>query len=114
MKTEPSGQEASRLRQKKFATIRSLQVPEDALPGSLALCHTRCGKSTCHCVKGEGHPVWKLTYMHDGKKVVERIPAEWAEEVRRRVEAGRQFRDAVTEVFNANAQLLVLLRRQTM
>lgn len=55
-----------------------------------------------------------LTYMLDGKKRVERIPDEWVEEVQRRVDAGRQFRDAVTEVFNANAQLLVLLRRQTM
>jgi hypothetical protein len=114
MKTEPKGPEASRLRQQKFATIRSLEVPADALPGSLALCHTRCGKPTCHCAKGEGHPVWKLTYMHDGKKIVERIPAEWAEEVKRRVDAGRQFRDAVAEVLHANAQLLVLLRRQTM
>ena len=113
MKIEPKGREASRLRQKKFSTIRSLRMPEDALPGSLALCHTRCGKPTCHCAKGEGHPVWKLTYMHDGKKIVERIPAEWAAEVKRRVDAGRQFRDAVAEVFNANAQLLVLLRRQT-
>ena len=112
MKTEPTGQEASRLRQKKFATMRSLRFPEDGLPGSLALCHTRCGKPTCHCAKGQGHPVWKLTYMLDGKKVVERIPQEWAEEVQRRVDAGRQFRDAVAEVLHTNAQLLVLQRRQ--
>lgn len=113
MKIEPKGQEASRLRQRKHAALRTLEVPEDGLPGSLALCHRRCGKPTCHCAKGEGHPIWQLTYMLDGKKKVERIPAEWVEEVRRRVDAGRQFRDAVTEVFNANAQLLVLWRRQS-
>ncbi len=89
MKTEPTGQEATRLRQKKFATIRSLQMPEGALPGSLALCHARCGKPTYHSAKDKGHPVLKLTYMHDGKKIVERIPAEWAEDVQRRVDAGR-------------------------
>ena len=55
-----------------------------------------------------------LTYMLDGKKRVERIPTEWVDEVKRRVDAGRQFRDAVAEVFAANAQLLVLLRRKTM
>ncbi len=114
MKIEPKGQEASRLRQKKFATLRALEIPEDALPGSLALCHRRCGKPTCHCAKGEGHPIWMLTYMRDGKKVVERVPHEWAEEVKRRVDAGRQFRDAIAEVFDANAQLFVLWRRQTM
>jgi hypothetical protein len=43
---------------------------------------------------------------------VERIPAEWADEVRRRVEAGRAFREAVAEVFALNAELLVLERRQ--
>ncbi len=113
MKIEPKGQAASRLRQKKYSTLRTIQVPEDALPGSLALCHRRCGKPTCHCAKGEGHPIWQLTYVLDGKKQVERIPHEWAEEVKRRVDAGRQFRDAVTDVFNANAQLLVLWRRQS-
>lgn len=55
-----------------------------------------------------------LTYMLDGKKKVERIPNEWVEEVQRRVDAGRQFKDAIADVFNANAQILVLLRRQTM
>jgi hypothetical protein len=64
------------------------------------------------CEKGEGRPVWKLTCMHNGKKVVERVPAEWAEDVQRRVDAVRQFRDAIAEVFHTNAQLLVLMRRQ--
>lgn len=113
MKIEPRGPEASRARQRKHAALRTLKVPEDALPGSLALCHRRCGKPTCHCSTGEGHPIWMLTYMLDGKKKVERIPAEWVDEVRRRVDAGRQFKDAIAEVFNANAQLLVLWRRQS-
>jgi hypothetical protein len=50
--------------------------------------------------------------MVNGKKRVERIPAEWAEEVRRRVEAGRAFKEAWTEILVANAELLVLERRQ--
>lgn len=50
--------------------------------------------------------------MLNGKKRVERIPHDWVEEVRRRVEAGRQFKDAVSEVFATNAQLLALQRKQ--
>lgn len=50
--------------------------------------------------------------MVAGKKHVERIPAEWVEEVRRRVTAGREFKEAVAEVFAANAQLLALQRQQ--
>ena len=48
----------------------------------------------------------------EGKKRVERIPEEWVDEVRRRVEEGREFKRAMVEVFAANAQLLVLQRRQ--
>ena len=50
--------------------------------------------------------------MSAGQRRVERIPKDWAEEVRRRVEAGRDFQDAVREVLAANAELLVLWRKQ--
>lgn len=112
MEVRPKGPEAARLRQRKFELIRRFHLPEDLLPGSLSLSHTRCGKPTCHCASGEGHPAWSLTFMVAGHKRVERIPKEWAEEVRRRVEAGREFQQALREVLTANAQLLVLWRKQ--
>ncbi len=86
---------------------------ERLLPGSLSETHRRCGKPTCHCAEGAGHPSWYLTFMVEGKKRVERIPAAWVEDVRRRVDAGREFKQAVAEVLAANAQLLVLERQQT-
>ena len=43
---------------------------------------------------------------------MERIPAQWAEEVERRVAAGRELQDAVKEVLAANVQLLVLAKQQ--
>jgi hypothetical protein len=113
MKIDPRGPEAARLRQRKFERLAGLRLPADALPGSLSLSHRRCGKSTCHCAAGgQGHPVWTLTFMVDGKKRVEKIPDEWVEEVRQRVEQGREFRQAVAEVWAANARLLALERRQ--
>lgn len=113
MNQEPRGPQASRLRQRKFALLRRFSIPADLLPGSLSLSHTRCGKPRCHCADGPGHPVWSLTFMRDGKKHVERIPAAWAEQVRQRVEAGREFQQAVREVFSINAQLLALAKKQT-
>lgn len=112
MDVPPKGPRASRLRQRKFELIRRFHLPDDLLPGSLCLSHTRCGKPSCHCASGEGHPAWSLTFMANGKKRVERIPKEWVEEVRRRVAAGREFQDAVKEVLAANAELLVLRRKQ--
>ena len=112
MNNEPRGPQASRLRQRKFELVRRFQLPDDLLPGSLSLSHLRCGKPTCHCAEGRGHPVWSLTFMVGGKKRVQHIPKDWVEDVRRRVKAGREFQDAVREVLAANAQLLVLARQQ--
>lgn len=110
---DAKGNAAARLRQRKYALLRRWQIPPDALPGSLALTHRRCGTPTCHCAQGEGHPLWSLTFMVNGKKRVERIPDEWVEQIRPLVEQGREFKDAVAEVFAANAQLLALQRRQS-
>lgn len=112
MNTEPKGPRAARLRQRKHELIGKFDIPPNLLPGSLSLTRSRCGKPTCHCAKGEGHPGWMLTFMVDGKKRVERIPEEWAAEVGRRVKAGREFKQAVSEVLAANAQLLALRRRE--
>lgn len=111
---QPKGPQASRLRQRKFDLLRRFPIPEDLLPGSLSLSHLRCGKPTCHCAKTKDprHPVWSLTFMVQGRKHVQHIPQHWVEQVQRRVQAGREFQDAVREVLAANAQLLVLARQQ--
>jgi hypothetical protein len=114
MNVEPKGVIANQLRLQKRRLLSGLEIPPDGLPGSLALTHRRCGKPTCHCAgdKSKGHPVWSLTFMVQGKKRVERIPDEWIESVRKRVEAGRKFKEAVAEIFAANAQLLTLWRKE--
>src|SRR5712691_11487503 len=109
---DAKGNSAARLRQRKHALLGQFGIPANALPGSLARTYRRCGKPTCHCADGEGHPLWSLTFMVDGKKRVERIPDEWVEQIRPLVEQGREFKDAVAEVFAANAQLLALWRQQ--
>ena len=109
----PIGPEAAALKLRKRALLARLRrIPRDALPGSLALTHRRCGKSNCHCAKGAGHPFYSLTFMVDGKKHVESIPLEWIDAVRPAVDSGRGFKDAVAELLVINAQLLVLSRQQ--
>ena len=109
---DPKGPQAARWRQRKFSTLERFAIPGDLLPGSLTMSRTRCGKPTCHCAEGEGHEAWIFTFMSQGKQRVERIPREWVAEVRRRVEAGRDFQNAVREVLTANAELLILSRKQ--
>ena len=73
---------------------------------------TRCGKPSCRCAKGEGHEAWTFTFMAGGKHRVERIPKFWVDQVRQRVEAGRDFQNAVRQILTANAELLILARTQ--
>jgi len=111
----PRGAAAARLRQEQHALVRRFRLPADLtemLPGSLSLSHVRCGKPTCHCARGQGHPVWHLTYRSGGRTRVLHIPTAWAERIRRRVEAGRACQDAVRDVLAASAELLTLERRQ--
>lgn len=108
----PSGSDTSRLRRRARLLLARFHLPDDALPGSLALSHRRCGKPSCHCADGDGHPLWTLTFMAGGKKRVETIPADWVAAIRPRVAAGRRFKQAAAELLAINAELLVLARNQ--
>lgn len=109
---DPKGPQAARWRQRKFERLQRFPIADDLLPGSLTVSYTRCGKPTCHCVQGQGHEAWTFTFMSRGKRRVERIPKEWIADVRQRVGAGREFQEAVREILTANAELLILARRQ--
>jgi hypothetical protein len=113
MNDDPKGPIAARWRKRKFDQISRFHIPDDLLPGSFVRTVVKCGKPTCHCATGEGHPHWTLTFMSDGKRRVIHIPAAIVDDVRRRVEAGRIFQDAVRDVLTANAELLALSNQQT-
>ena len=106
-----SGARVSRIQKQKEKLLQRLRVPADALPGSLSVSRLRCGKGNCHCSQDEGHENWTLTYMVDGKKRVKHIPQELVEYVRQKVDHGKAFKDALNQIFLANIELLVLLRK---
>ena len=103
---------ASILRQRKHSLVQRFGLPENALGGHLAMTHRRCGKPTCHCADGQGHPMWALSYSFEGKKRVEVVPTDLAKQLRPLVEKGRELREAVMEVLAINLQLLRLWRLQ--
>ena len=108
----PVGTEAAALKRRKRKLLTRLRIPPDALPGSLVLSHRRCGKPGCHCAEGAAHPFYSLTFMVEGNKHVESVPAGWIDAVRPAVAAARSFKDAISGLFAINAQLLVLARQQ--
>lgn len=102
--------QASLLRQRKYKLVRRFGLPANALGGHLGLTYRRCGKPTCHCADGEGHPMWTLAYSFAGKKRTEVLPESLASELAPLVEQGRQIREAVLEVLAINLELLRLWR----
>jgi hypothetical protein len=106
------GSTASRLRQRKHVLMQRFKIPDGLLPGTICVSYRKCGNPNCHCVSDDGHESWSWTFMVDGKKRVEHVPADKLEEIRSRIEQGREFQDAVREVLTANAQLIVLERQQ--
>jgi hypothetical protein len=110
--TQVKGAEASRLRQRKHVLMERFKIPDGLLPGTICVTHRKCGNENCHCASGEGHESWSWTFMRNGQKRVEHVPADKVEEIRKRIEHGREFQDAVREVLAANARLIVLERQQ--
>lgn len=106
------GPQATRLRSRARRLLARFHLPQDALPGSLAISHRRCGKPSCHCAQGDGHPFATLTFRLAGKKRVEAIPADWLDSIRPRVNAGQKFKKMAAELLAINAELLVLARQQ--
>lgn len=103
---------ASRLRRRKYVLVHRFGFPDEFLGGSLTQTHRRCGKATCHCASGAGHPQWALTYSVEGTKYVQALPAEVVPALQPLVERGREYRDAVAELLSINAQLVSLWRQQ--
>jgi hypothetical protein len=103
---------AARLRRRKYALVRRFGFPAEVLGGSLAQTYRRCGRPTCHCAAGVGHPQWALTYCVKGTKYVQALPADVVPELQLLVARGHQYRDAVTELLAINAQLLSLWRKE--
>ena len=106
------GRDASRLRQRKFKLIRRYGLPEDIVGGSLSQTYRSCGKPTCHCARGRGHPIWLLTFRVDGEKRNVVVPSSSVPALAPLVEEGQELRDALKELVTINAQLVQLWRQE--
>jgi hypothetical protein len=106
------GVEASQLRRRRGILARRFGIPQEILGGSLNQVTRKCGKTTCRCASGEGHPMWTLTYSVNGRRHVEFVPNDLVPQLAPLSEEGRDYRDALHEILTLNAQLVTLWRRQ--
>jgi len=103
---------ASQLRQQRSQIARRFGIPQTLIGGTLRRARRRCGKPTCRCVSGPGHPQWALSLSHDGTRYVEKLPTEWVEDLEQAVLATQEYLDAVKQVMSINIKLLVEAKKQ--
>ncbi len=83
--------------------IRSLGSLREMLPGSFVERKRACGRPTCHCADGKHlHSQYQLSVLVDGQPKAFNVPAEWAEQVREKVELRHRFEAAAATICNIN------------
>lgn len=98
-------QQALLIRRKRI--IQQLPSLGEVIRGSLIERRLRCGKPTCHCVKGEGHHTWYLTVSFArGRTEQITVPEEWIPYVKEWLKNYDHWWISLEEVSAINRELL--------
>ena len=91
--------------------LRNRPTLTEVIRGTVFERRLTCGKSSCHCARGEGHRVWYLSISR-ATAAPEQItlPPELVTTVRRQVENYRRLVQWVGKIAEVNRQLLRLER----
>jgi hypothetical protein len=103
-------QEIQRAEQRRVPHIDALLGEREPLTaGSLVTLRRRCGKPTCHCADGEGHPAKYLSLKEAGRTRLVYVGA--SEEMALAESNGRyrQFRQHRTAIAKLSKEALVLI-----
>jgi hypothetical protein len=88
---------------------RTLPPLEEVLRGSFLQREIRCGKPTCRCAKGLGHPIAYVTVTFPGGRTQQvTVPRNLARTVRLCINNYRRWWQAIEEVSAINRRLLQL------
>jgi len=95
------------IRQLRARLARQLPDVEATLRGSLQSQRRRCGKAGCRCAEGDLHgPYIYLSVRMGERSGLLYVPAEVAQEVKRRVETTGRIEAALAEISAINLELL--------
>ncbi len=99
--------ERKRLEERKKTIAASVPPFEEIVRGSLFERKIKCGKASCHCAQGQGHPVTYLSVTLKGGKTVQiTVPKKLLPRVQRWVKNYSDFWSALEQVSEVNRQLL--------
>ena len=93
--------------------LAKLPPLEEVLRGSVLVRSLRCGKPSCHCAEGEGHPATYLSVTHAGGRTEQiSLPAALIPLARRGVAAYRAWWAAIEKLSAINRDQLRQQRQQ--
>jgi hypothetical protein len=93
--------------------LRTLSALREMLPGSFVERQRACGKPNCRCTDGRHlHTQYQLSVLSHGRLKTYNVPADQAEEVRRRVDLHRCFEKAAATIVNLNLRRWLRQRKQ--
>lgn len=102
-----------RLLARRRRILAKLPPLEEILRGSVLVRSLRCGKPSCHCAEGEGHPATYLSVTLAGGRTEQiSLPAELVPIAARGVAAYRDWWAAVEKLSAINRDQIRQQRRQ--
>jgi hypothetical protein len=107
-KVELSELTVPQLRRRRHRLAGSVTGLEELLRGTLLTQGRRCGKESCRCAHGELHgPYLYLSVTRPGRRPrMVYVPADLADTVTGRVQAGTRLEAVMAEIAAINAELL--------
>lgn len=79
------------------------------LRGSYALVYTKCGKDTCWCKQGNGHPHPRITWSEKRQGITRKVPRDQIAWVRQVTDNYRQFRSLRRKLISLEVESKKLL-----
>ena len=102
-----NGRNRKELEDCKQAIVASLPPFSEMMRGSLFERQITCGKASCRCAQGKGHPTTYLSVTFKGGKTVQiTVPKKLVSRVRKLVENYSEFWSALEQISEINRQLL--------
>ena len=108
-RSNPPSQSPASLLLRRAKVPKALPPLEELLRGSFLQREIRCGKPTCRCAKGAGHPILYLTVTFPGGRTQQvTVPRDLARTVQLWIRNYRRWWEAIEEVSAINRRLLQL------
>jgi arginine/lysine/ornithine decarboxylase len=91
---------------KRHNIARKMPNVEECIRGSLVIMRRSCGKSNCHCLKGQKHKAIYISQSYAGKTRMFYIPQRSEQKAHQHIKNYQKIRDILNRLSDINIKLL--------